>query len=272
MSYNLELIHKRELLMLSEFIRICNKFNLKYYMLGGTLLGAVRHRGFIPWDDDIDLGMPREDFEKFKQVVNKEIIKPFYCENDKDIKSYKLAYMKFCDSDTKVYWEHNGEKKVVNLWMDIFPIDGMPRNFFKRKIHEISYLYTRMMVNLSQLSDIVDFEKRNRPIHERLIITLSKFLSLEKFLNYDRRQENYIKTISKYKVSEKYSGNYTGAYKLRELVPSEYFGNGKLLEFEGLQVKGPDKFNDYLEAIYGNDFMELPPIDSRQSHGLEIVN
>lgn len=268
---NIQIIHRREILMLKEFIRICDKHNLIYYMLGGTLLGAVRHKGFIPWDDDIDIGMPRNDFEKFKSIVKQEVTYPFYCENDNDISSYKLAFMKFCDSETQVYWEHNNEKIVVDLWMDIFPIDGMPGNILKRKIHEYRYLYSRMMANLAQFSNIVNLNKKNRPFYESLIINIARKLNLEKLLNYNKWQKKYIEVISKYSTSEKYAGNYTGAYKLREVVPSDYFGKGEKLDFEGLKVNAPSKYKEYLTAIYGNNFMQLPPIEARQAHGLEIV-
>lgn len=264
-------IQSRELLMLQEFIRICEKYNLTYYILGGTLLGAVRHNGFIPWDDDIDLGMPRQDFEKFQEIVSSEVTAPFYCENDKDTPDYKLDFHKFCDSETKVYWEHNQEIKVVDLWMDIFPIDGMPQNYVLNKIHSFLYLYRRMLVNISQFDQIVNLNKDNRPFHETFIIALVKKLKLYKLVDFNKQKEKYKSFLKKYTMSEFYSGNFTGAYKLREIVPTTYFGNPVDLKFSGLSVKAPKQYLLYLEAIYGKNFMELPPVEKREAHKLKLV-
>ncbi|MGT2637925.1 LicD family protein [Streptococcus ratti] len=272
MTETIRLIQHKELGILKEFIRVCQKFNLHYYILGGTLLGAVRHGGFIPWDDDIDIGMPRKDFEFLMNRGSKEFHKPYQLVSEKTNPHFTKAFMNVQDSSTKIIMNYSNISHEESLWIDIFPIDGMPGGKFKRSIHEKRYLYARMMVQLSQFNRIVNQNKKNRPLVEKVIINLARVINFEKILSYEKRQQRYIKTISKYDMTETYSGNYTGAYKLREIVPSDYFDEGVELNFENIKVRAPKKYKDYLVAIYGENYMELPPEEDRIPHQYEIIS
>jgi len=97
---DLKKLHLVELIILDEFIRICNKFNLNYFLIGGTLLGAVRHNGFIPWDDDIDIGMPRKDFQKFLEICQSELYKDFYYLYLDNFEPYYYHFIKICKKNT----------------------------------------------------------------------------------------------------------------------------------------------------------------------------
>lgn len=265
------IIQKKILQILKEFINVCETHNLTYYALGGTLLGAVRHEGFIPWDDDIDIGMPREDYEKFKEIANKTF-KGKYLFLSEDTPGYKKAFSAIRDTSTKIIMNYSNTEQEESLWIDIFPIDGLPERGLKRKIHESNYLYRRMMVQLSQFNTIVNQNKENRPWHEKLIILVADIVKIEKILSFEKMQCKYLETIKKYSVNEGYAGNYTGAYKLRELVPSSYFGNPVKLKFEDVEINAPDKYRDYLVSIYGEDYMELPPIEKRVPHQYKIIS
>ena len=266
----INIIQNKVLSILSIFIKICDAHNLTYYTLGGTLLGAVRHQGFIPWDDDIDIGMPREDYEKLKKIIHNELPLPYVFLSE-DTPGYSKAFSVIRDTSTKIIMNYSNSELEESLWIDIFPIDGMPENRIKRWIHEKNYLYRRMMVQLSKFHSIVNQNKSNRPLFETIIIQLANILPVESIISFEKAQSNYLKTIKKYSFKEKFAGNLTGAYKLREIVPSDYFGTPVELPFEGLQLKCPQYYKEYLKAIYGDNYMELPPVEQRNSHQYKIV-
>lgn len=267
-----QLIQKKELAIFKEFIRVCEKHNLTYFALGGTLLGAVRHKGFIPWDDDIDIGMPREDYNKLMNLEPSEFNFPYKLVNESNTPSFTKAFMNLQDSTTKILMTYSNTPHEESLWIDIFPIDGLPSNPIKKYIHEKRYLFSRMMVQLSQFNKIVNQNKKDRPLLEKIIIKIAAVINIEKILNYKFWQKHYINIISKYGIEEGYAGNYTGAYKLRELVPSDYFSTGDLLPFEDIMIRVPLKYKDYLVAIYGHNYMQIPPEDKRILHQYNIIN
>ena len=126
------------------------------------------------------------------------------------------------------------------------------------------------MVQLSQFNSIVNQNKANRPWHETAIIKIAGIVKIENLLSFEKAQQKYLATIKKYSVTEGYAGTYTGAYKLRELVPSEYFGNPRKLQFETVELSVPEKHNEYLSAIYGEKYMQLPPEEQRVPHQYRI--
>ena len=268
---DIKIIQDKILSILKEFNSICEENNLTYYALGGTLLGAVRHKGFIPWDDDIDIGMPREDYEKFKKIAS-NVLPENYKFLSEDTLNYKKAFSVIRDDSTKIIMNYSKEELVESLWIDIFPLDGMPSNALKKKIHSLRYLYARMMVQLSQFNSLVNQKKENRPFIEKIIIAFANAVNIEKIISFTWAQKKYLQTIKKYSFDEAYAGNFTGAYKLREIVPSDYFGEPVLLQFEDLKLCCPCKYKEYLTAIYGADYMQLPPEDKRTLHHYEIIS
>ena len=268
---DIKIIQDKILSILKEFISICKDNNLTYYALGGTLLGAVRHKGFIPWDDDIDIGMPREDYEKFKKIAS-NALSDNYKFLSEDTSNYKKAFSVIRDDSTKIIMNYSNEEQEESLWIDIFPLDGMPTNPLKKKYHSYRYLYTRMMVQLSQFNSLVNQKKENRPWLEKVIIRIANVVKIEKVVSFSWAQKKYLQTIKKYSFNEGFAGNYTGAYKLREIVPSDYFGQPVLLQFEDLKLSCPHKFREYLTAIYGADYMQLPPEEKRVFHHYEIIS
>ena len=121
----LEELHQIELDMLKEIDRICRRENIQYYLAGGTLLGAVRHKGFIPWDDDIDIAMARDEYERFLKVMKKErhpYLKIFAMEFDKE---YQYTFAKVVDTRTRLIEEIGKDLPDMGVFIDIFPIDGL---------------------------------------------------------------------------------------------------------------------------------------------------
>ena len=135
---DLENMHKIQLNMLIEFDKICRRNNIKYILDAGTLLGAVRHKGFIPWDDDIDVRMLRDDYEKFCVVANKELPETMFFQNYKNDKGYPWMYSKIRMKGTKAV--RIGQDRLnmeEGIYMDIFPCDGVPDDNKKKKKHNI---------------------------------------------------------------------------------------------------------------------------------------
>ena len=263
---NIELLHEVDMLLVKEVVRICKKYNLEYFMIGGTMLGAIRHKGFIPWDDDIDLGMPRQDYEKFLEVAQEEFPKNFKVVNYKTDPNYHYYITRILDTDTKVIEERieNEEEKYTNASIDIFPLDGTPNNNFLRKIYFFRVLYHRALMSLCY-KDSID-KKRKRSRKERILLNIMLKIPIERLTTPYKQKEKIDKLLKKNDFySSKYVGNIMGAYRTREIVPIEFYGNGKMYKFEDIELNGLEEYDDYLKYTYG-DYMQLPPEDKRKTH------
>lgn len=245
-------IHEVLLRMLVDFDRICRKHNLTYFMLGGTLLGAVRHNGFIPWDDDIDIGMPRSDYERFISLPLTEFPEYLQVWNiRKKAKSYMFNFSKLVNINTSmVPIEH--PSFVVGLFLDIFPLDGASKFLFSRKFQ----VYFVQLFQVLRSYKYLDGNNKVHSIKSLLMMCLSKLLS--------RHIHGFIdKLVRKYEYStSKYAGNFLGVYGLKEIMEKDVFGNPVELEFEGHLFYAPQKYDSWLKNIY-NNYMLLPPVDKR---------
>ena len=133
---NMDLLHRVDLEIVNEVVRICREHDLKYYMLGGTMLGAIRHEGFIPWDDDIDLGMPRKDYDKFVKYMKKHPNEKIFFSNVHSEKRYPNSWGKVRLNDTVFL-----EKELTSLtelhkgvFIDLHPIDNILPCFLKIQV------------------------------------------------------------------------------------------------------------------------------------------
>ena len=176
---NIDLLHKVDMDIVKEVIRICDVHGLKYYMLGGTMLGAIRHQGFIPWDDDIDLGMPRNDYEKFLELAPSELPEYMKIVNYRTDPKFQYYITRVLDTDTKVIEERIGnDSKYTNASIDIFPVDGTPNNSLLRKIYFFRVLYHRALMSLCY-KDSID-RKRKRSKKEKLLLWIMERIPVEK--------------------------------------------------------------------------------------------
>ena len=179
-------VQQKEVELLKIFDDICRVHNLTYYALGGTLLGAIRHGGFIPWDDDMDLGMPRKDYERFIELSS--TILPEYV---KLIIHYdNLNNTSIRDISTTIIF---GEKEC-HPFIDIFPLDGYPKEGLEAKFHKYHILFYRMLSKVSVVDDLI---ARDRGKLENLIVTVSKKIKIGKLINTRKVNTKLQKKASK---------------------------------------------------------------------------
>lgn len=267
---NMELLHQVDVDIAKEVLRICEKHGLNYYMLGGTMLGAIRHKGFIPWDDDIDLGMPRNDYERFLEIAPQELASHLKLVNYRTDPNYMYYITRILDTETTVIEERIGnDNKYTHASIDIFPIDGTPNNAILRKIYFFRVMYHRALMSLCY-KDSID-RKRKRSKKEMLLLWVMEHIPVEKLTTPYKQKCKIDKLLRKQKVEgSKYIGNIMGAYRTREIVPAEYYGEGAMYPFEDIQMRGLSMYDEYLSYTYG-DYMQLPPEESRKTH-FKILN
>ena len=258
-------LHKIQIEMLNEIDRICKENDITYFLVGGTLLGAVRHKGFIPWDDDIDIGMLRKDYDKFKELcLNNDVLNKKYflhCLETDD--NYWLSFMKVRKNNTTF-----GEKfiKILDthkgVFLDIFPYDNAKyeKNFFQ-KIRGFLIL---------NIKDAVLCKHKLRKVsncRRKFAVGLLMMLSLKQL----HRFQNYLYYIKKNKDT-KYIVCFAGAGSpFKETIERTKVFPVKKIEFEGNMypcVKDPDF---YLKRLYG-DYMKLPPKNKRVTHNPETIS
>lgn len=256
-------IHSIQLEMLKAVDSICKKHNLRYYAIGGTCLGAVRHKGFIPWDDDIDIGMPRTDYNRFLEIAKEELDSDFFLQTYKSDKDYFFSYAKLRNSNT-TFIEESLKNLNLNhgIFIDIFPLDGIGNSKFIGMINAkiikfYHYILCFKMIPEYRLGNFI-----GRYV-KKLLSKISKY-KINKKIEVISSKRNY--------DSSKYVVNYFGAYGWREIVPSFLFGEGVSLEFEDIEIKVPKHYDSYMTRIYGN-YMQLPPPEKRQNiHNATIVD
>lgn len=263
---NMDLLHQVDLDIVKNVVDICERHNLKYFMLGGTMLGAIRHKGFIPWDDDIDLGMPRKDYEKFLEFAKEELAHYLKLVNYRTDPNYHYYITRILDTETVVEEERigNDNEKYTNASIDIFPIDGTPNNKILRKLYFFRVLYHRALMSLCY-KDSID-RKRPRGKAEKILLWIMERIPVEKMTTPYKQKCKIDKLLRKQKVEgSKYIGNIMGAYRTKEIVPAEFYGKGKMYQFENIQLRGMELADEYLTYTYG-DYMKLPPVEKRKTH------
>ena len=260
----------KELEMLKEVLKITERHNIRCYMLGGTFLGAVRHKGFIPWDDDVDIGMPREDYEKFAEIAQSEFKSPFRLSSFKTDENHIWFFNHVLNESVTLVRDDTIEATAVNLWIDVFPLDGMPSNPLVRCAHELRLLFLRLLLQYSKFKTGVNMKKK-RGLIDAILIKLGFVVSKICHFDVKRRLQAIERALKKYEYDKSdYVVNFMGAYRFKEMFPRSYYEDSVLYDFEDIKLSAPRAHDEVLSQLYG-DYMTPPEQSERFSHSVKAV-
>lgn len=256
-------IQLRELEMLRAFKAVCEANHLYYTLCGGTLLGAVRHRGFIPWDDDIDVMMPRPDFDRLLEGVGLDVsVLPERMAFISWKNGAAFPYIKLVDRETEVQDRYSCLDR--HLWIDILPVDGCPEDdrALKRLYRRVMQARRRLLLKSAKPGEGKDPVKRLlKPL---VMLALAPFSVRGLCDRYDRlaRSWDYGSCAS--------VGCVTWGYGPQERIDKQGYGTPAVFEFEGELFAGPSNYDAYLTGLYG-DYMTLPPEAERSTrHEMKV--
>ncbi len=254
---SLEKLQKIDLDIAKEFASICDHYGLTYYMLGGTMLGAIRHKGFIPWDDDMDFAMFRSDYEKFLSIAPRVLSPNLKLVTFKNTPNHQYYCSRIVDTDTKIQDERiENENGNTYASIDVFPIDGTPNAALLRRIYYFRVLFHRALMSMCY-KDMIDRKRKRGSVEKGLIFILGK-LPIDKFTTAHKEMFKIDRIMRKQKVDgSKYIGNLMGAYRTKEVVPAWFYGKGRMYPFEDTEFRGLNMYDEYLKWQYG-DYMKLP--------------
>ena len=258
---NLHHVQEVSLMILKDFIKICDENNINYIVAYGTTLGAIRHKGFIPWDDDVDLMMLRSEYNKFLNVMEKincEKYELFTMENTN--KLYKL-FAKLSLNGTKTYdfW-HNNTDFNMGLCVDIFILDDIPKNSIQKKIFLKKRAFHRKLADLLEIINSDMYISKNK---ERL----GHFIKI--FFKIFHINQKFLINQNKRLRKEKKDAVEVCDLAYDFVFPKNIFQNPIKIKFEDIEVKVPSDCDTYLKNVYG-DYMELPPENERIVHNEKI--
>lgn len=250
--------------MLIEFDKFCQEHELRYYLSGGTLLGAIRHHGFIPWDDDVDVNMPRPDCEKMMEIsggrIGKYILNP---PNYSD--QYHAYHWKLYDDSILV---KKGKKKARKapypIFMDIFPIEGLPDTESANKSHYRKAIFWKRLANCRWGKKAFHGASTAERLFHGLCRPFASFWSKETLFN---KVTGIMQSIP-FDESDYVGVMATNVHTTEERVIKADYCKPIEVTFEGHTFPGPANYDTYLTQLYGPTYMELPPEEKRVSHSL----
>lgn len=263
---------RRILSIFRQVDEICKKYDLRYFAIGGTCLGAVRHMGFIPWDDDMDIAMPREDYEKFKKIAKTELSENLEIRPECQGEHNRLYFMKVYDNETAYIGQEilRYPECYTGVTLDIMPLDGIPSKKLQKNIYFIKLKIYRLMDYAKKFA----FDKELNIGRAKLIVILGKLIAKlfeKKPANYFSNK--YVKLQKKYTYEESRELCYTWSYRAHKVIfPKQDFRDYVEMKFEDTMMRCPIGYDNFLTLLYGK-YMELPPIEQQvMCHAPAIID
>lgn len=253
-----------ELDILEEFMRVCEKYSLRYYLIHGSLLGAVRHKGYIPWDDDIDVGMPRKDYDKFSEIAPGEFKHPYFFQSPQTDPGFGYSILKIRNSKTtfmSLFFAVSGFNQGLHI--DIMPIDKINPDTYLENREIIYNLIMKNSASMKHGSKYLDERSLKNQVYfdpnNDLVATYDEIQRIAS--QYESKETGYVGLV----VSTVYSAE-------RFMFDASSFEHDILVPFEHLMLPIPCGYDDILKIEYG-DYMTFPPQEERGAwHQKEIID
>lgn len=260
-------IQEKILEIFKQVSQLCDEEKIKYYAIGGTCIGAVRDKGFVPWDDDMDIAIPIEQFDKFIDIAKKRLPPQYEVVTYKDFPHYSQIFIKIIDKESTYIEYHNSNfpDEYTGCWLDIMPLSGVPQGKIKQELFCFKLLVLKKL----------DFRKRypmsfyGSNLKKALWIILYPCVC---FFNINYFTDKWMESIRQYPLCEaKYTG-YVWSARLRKLIfEKRCFDKAVSLPFEDAYMKCPVGYDDYLKKQFGS-YMEYPPESQRISGHIGFVD
>lgn len=257
----LQHLQKVILMIAKDVDKLCKENNIEYYLLGGSCIGAIRHQGFIPWDDDLDIMMTRDNYEKFIKIARSKLSPNKYILQE-GLKDWPLYFSKVRLKGTYI---HEPEDEYASfdmhgIYLDVFALDNVSNN---NLIATLQYFLAKYFLSYQ----LGERSYKSASFKKKILIFLSNPLKI-KFLRKIVLQfiERYNKT-----TTQRLGFFYSNARLRNAIIPKSIYGIPKYVKFEDTELPVPEKFHDYLTQMFG-DYMKLPPENQRIGHHLISVD
>lgn len=266
MTNNIQLIQTIDYDALCAFKEYCDMNKIRFYLRGGSVMGAVKYNGFVPWDDDMDVAIPRAEYNKLVTMSKNLLLCGKY-----RIISYKNENNMHCYYLRMVLTEEERKKNSLpcntNMGfhlMDIFPLDGSPNNSFVRKVYILKVGVLRLIASLG--THYCGEWKDMHSYPQQILINCMRIIGMEKLFPQKKVYEWLDILYSKYSMNNsKYIGTITASLFAKELMPASIWGDGTFMRVRDLSLRVPEQYDLYLKRLYGNNYMEKEP-KRKKSH------
>ncbi|MCC8070689.1 MAG: LicD family protein [Bacteroidales bacterium] len=258
-TYNIRALQLKILAILKALDKVCQEHNLRYCLVGGTLLGAVRHRGFIPWDDDLDISMPRPDYEQLIAHANEWLPAPYELVCAENDPLYPLPFAKIQDASTTLI-ERRHLHYLGGVYIDVFPYDAYPTNLIARWWQCAQYAWLKQALYLVHR----DPYKHGHGPSSWVPLLTRKLYSMQGIQSRIRR------VLTRYDYGKaKYASSYTDGW--HGVLPKTITDVYVPYTFEGETMMGIKDYDPYLRNMYG-EYMTIPPVEKRVQHNFHYLD
>ena len=250
-----------QLSLLEEADRICRKHQIPYVIIAGTLLGAVRHGGFIPWDDDADIALLREDYERFVRACEEDLGAKYSFQDHRETPGYRWGYGKLRYRDSLFLREHQeGMPYEQGIFIDVFPLDAVPQSHFGRALKNFECFLVRKILYAP-----VGKKAEKNVFKRRIYDLLTKIPDEKIFGHYEKMIRQAKKTKSDWvRILMFPTPNREYGYLRR------WYTGRKEISFEGISFPGIADYDGYLRFKFG-EYMTLPPVEQRKTHPVSAL-